>query len=129
MSDVQQIVAGTPTIVVVDDESSVRNGLSSFLEDEGYVVYCAENGKVALHLVKSVSPALVITDFMMPEMSGKELAMAMRADASLSAIPLVLITGAYLPAGGEHEQLFAKIVAKPFHVATLLHEISALLGR
>lgn len=129
MSDVQQIVAGTPTIVVVDDESSIRNGLSALLEDEGYVVHCAENGKDALRLVKLASPALVITDFMMPEMSGKELAFAMRADVSLAQIPIILLTGAHFSAGMERDMLFSKIIEKPLSARKLLHDISVLLEK
>ncbi len=128
MSDVQPIVAGKPTIVVVDDESSIRNGLGSFLEDAGYVVHCAENGRDALHVIRSVSPALIVTDFMMPEMSGKELAAALRADASLASIPIVLMTGARLPSDVAQDGLFSKIVEKPFSARTLLAEIAALLG-
>jgi len=127
MSDDQQNAARAPTIVVVDDESSIRNGLSSLLQDEAYLVHCAQNGKEGLHLVKSILPDLVITDFMMPEMSGKELARAMKADASLAQIPIILMTGAHLAEDSERNALFLRVLQKPFSAPVLLKETSAVL--
>lgn len=129
MSDVQQNAARAPTIVVVDDESSIRNVLSSLLEDKGYLVHCAQNGKEGLRLVKSVLPALVITDFMMPEMSGKELALAAKSDASTADIPIILMTGAHLADDLERHTLFLRVLEKPFSAPLLLEEVARLLEK
>jgi len=93
------------------------------------IVHCAQNGKEALGLVKSVPPELVITDFMMPEMSGKELALAIKADATMAHIPIILMTGAHLKDDVDRHALFLRILGKPFSAPLLMEEISRLLGK
>lgn len=128
MSDVQQNVARPPTIVVVDDESSIRNVLTSLLQDEAYVVHCAQNGKEALGIVKSVLPELVITDFMMPEMSGEELAYAIRADATIAQVPIILMTGAHFQEDVTRHALFLRILQKPFSAPLVREAVSQALA-
>lgn len=128
MSDVQSREARAPTIIIADDESSIRVGLSALLEDEGYVVHCAENGKDALRLVTALLPDLVITDLMMPEMSGHELAAAMKAQPAFSHIPVILITGGYVSDDAEHAHLYLRKLTKPFSVRALLNDVRSFLG-
>jgi two-component system alkaline phosphatase synthesis response regulator PhoP len=59
-------------ILVVDDEPHIVQILKFTLEKEGYQVFTAENGQLALELVQSVQPHLVILDIMMPVMDGYE---------------------------------------------------------
>jgi CheY-like chemotaxis protein len=129
MSDVQQNVARAPTIVLVDDESSIRNALSSLLQDQAYVVHCAQNGKEALRLVKSVLPDLVITDFMMPEMSGMELALVTKTDATIAHIPIILMTGAHLKEDMARHALFSCVLEKPLSAPLLMEAIFRLVGK
>ena len=82
-----------PLIVVAEDEFLIADVLVMMLEDAGYEVATAAHGKAALVLVKEKRPALVITDFMMPLMTGLELAQAIRADITLSATPIILTAG------------------------------------
>jgi DNA-binding NtrC family response regulator len=60
-------------ILVVDDEDVIRQTLQDMLEDLGYEVLEADNGKSAISIIADEKPALVITDLRMPEMSGIEL--------------------------------------------------------
>ncbi len=80
-----------PTILVVEDNAELRSFLSSVLRNH-YVVLEAENGKEALQLLPDISPDLIISDIMMPEMNGLELAKAVKDDINISHIPLVLLT-------------------------------------
>lgn len=80
-----------PTILVVEDNAELRSFLSSVLRNH-YVVLEAENGKEALQLLPEISPDLIISDIMMPEMNGMELAKAIKDDINISHIPLVLLT-------------------------------------
>ena len=79
-------------IVVAEDEDGIRNNLLRLLRIEGFEVYAGRNGREALELVRKHRPQLVLSDVMMPEMSGHELVAAMRADAELAATPAVLLT-------------------------------------
>ena len=60
-------------ILVVDDDQSIRDTLSNYLKRQEYDVHSAENGVVALEIIKKINPDLIITDVRMPEMDGLEL--------------------------------------------------------
>ena len=67
-----------PRILLVDDEAELRSPLSRVLENEGYAVDAAENGREGLNLALAQPYSLLILDWMMPEMSGIELCRALR---------------------------------------------------
>ena len=60
------------SILVIDDEKNIREGLAMALEDEGYEVITADNGKTGLDIALKDEVDLVITDLKMPEISGEE---------------------------------------------------------
>jgi len=111
-------------ILVVDDEPSLVEAISSVLEDEGYAVTTARDGLAALRALNDgLRPCLAILDLMMPIMSGWELRAAMLADPALADIP-VAICSAY--ARGEMGILQpSAILQKPFE----LREIIELANR
>ena len=74
------------TILVVDDEFASAEVLSLILEEEGYRVFCAANGRHGLDRVSEVRPELVILDFMMPIMNGAEMGKALRASEPFKGI-------------------------------------------
>ena len=93
----------TKTILVVDDEADIRTFLKTILEDEGYSVSTAESGKDALAKLKKDVFDLVLLDFFMPEMSGRELAETIRADPKLKGTRLAFLTVAEFGAKGRDE--------------------------
>jgi CheY-like chemotaxis protein len=80
-------------LLVVEDGELVRQGLAVVLEQAGYVVVTAANGREALtYLRHQLPPALILLDMMMPEADGWHF-MALRArDAGLASVPVVMIT-------------------------------------
>jgi CheY-like chemotaxis protein len=108
------------TIVVVDDESLITDFLSFFLKAEGYIVHVARDGRSALELIGEVRPDVVVTDFMMPAMSGFELAQALRASPQLAHIPVVLASAAQGATAKLRAELFAAVLDKPYAPARLL---------
>lgn len=106
-------------ILVVDDEPSLVEAISSVLEDEGYSVATARDGLAALRaLHDGLRPCLAILDLMMPIMSGWELRAAMLADPTLADIP-VAICSAY--ARGEMGILQpSAILQKPFELREII---------
>jgi len=80
------------TVLVVDDEIIVRQSLCDQLEDMGYLVLAAENGRIALEIIESEQPALVLTDLRMPEMGGLELIKCSKQLAPDT--PIIVISGA-----------------------------------
>jgi CheY-like chemotaxis protein len=93
-------------ILIVDDDLGIREALSALLESEGYCVRCAENGAVALALVRQDhKPDLMLLDLMMPVMSGFELLELLEeGDPDLQAVPIFVVSAfnAPLSACGNH---------------------------
>lgn len=79
------------TILIAEDNNELRAFLKTVLSVK-YDVLEAENGREALEIAKSSIPDMILTDVMMPEMSGLELAKAIKEDINISHIPLVLLT-------------------------------------
>lgn len=84
---------GANRILLVDDDADIRDTLSEFLQDEGYEVLCAQNGREALeHLRRPPSPCVILLDLSMPVMDGLEFRVEQMKDPSLAAIPVVIVT-------------------------------------
>jgi PAS domain S-box-containing protein len=81
-----------PRILLVEDETLVRGHLARVLSDE-YIVDTAGNGREALESVMRASPALVVTDIVMPDFDGIELLKALRSTQRTQMIPVLLISG------------------------------------
>jgi CheY-like chemotaxis protein len=83
---------GNPqTILIVDDDADIREGLRELLEFEGYAVLTAANGREALDVIaRSGAPSLVLLDLMMPIMSGWEFVAAVNSDGP--SLPICIIS-------------------------------------
>ncbi|MBC7917364.1 MAG: response regulator, partial [Rhodoferax sp.] len=79
-------------IVIAEDETDIRNNLRMLLGMEGFTVFAAPNGKEALELVRLHQPDMVLSDVMMPQMTGHALLQAIREDPALAPTPVVLLT-------------------------------------
>ncbi|OLL28155.1 response regulator [Burkholderia sp. SRS-W-2-2016] len=82
------------TILVVDDEFDILTVWRLLLERHGYTVLTASNGAAALELVRTSRPDIIVSDCMMPVMSGIQLCAALNADAELREIPIILCSAA-----------------------------------
>lgn len=82
-----------PLVLVVDDSAAIRDLVRDVLEPDGFEVIGAASGARALSVMAERIPALVITDLLMPAMSGFALRAAMLRRAELSAIPVVILSG------------------------------------
>ncbi len=79
-------------ILVVDDEDHIRRILKFQLEKHGYRVVLAENGEVALEIVRRESPDLILLDLMMPRIDGFETCRRIRQNFQTSQIPVIILT-------------------------------------
>ncbi|PMS14556.1 response regulator [Trinickia dabaoshanensis] len=116
------------TLLVVDDESLVTDFLSFLLWREGYVVHAARTGSEALEATERVRPDLIVTDLMMPVMSGVELATALQRDETRASVPIVLCTAAPGALTDEERQRFVAVLRKPYSPGTLLDIIARHVG-
>lgn len=81
-------------ILVVDDEAAIVETLAEVLLWKGHEVVTASNGELALAAMRQRAPQLVLLDYMMPVRDGLQTLEDMRADPSLAAIPVVLMSAA-----------------------------------
>lgn len=79
-------------ILVAEDSATQAQQLRYILEQHGYQVTVAVNGRLALEAARQSRPALIISDVMMPEMDGYQLCTAIKGDPALSDVPLILVT-------------------------------------
>ncbi len=81
------------TILIVEDDESIRETLQAVLELEGHEVLTAENGQEGLNvLAVQPKPCLILLDLMMPVMNGWEFATALENDSKLSSIPIIVVS-------------------------------------
>ena len=113
------------SILVVDDQPAIREMFAALLEDEGYAVACAANGRAALDYLRQAAelPGLILLDLAMPVMTGYEFLREQRQNPLLASIPVILMT-----ARGNFEQqgvesCAAQYIHKPTDLDTLLEAI------
>lgn len=85
--------ASSPCVLLVEDDRSLRRYLEVTLQRAGYQVIPAEDGLEAMKLALSSDVQVVVTDAIMPQLSGRQLAAFLRGNDKLSKIPIVLLTG------------------------------------
>jgi CheY-like chemotaxis protein len=79
--------------LVVDDSMLIRHTVCRFLEQRGFSVVSATNGVEAMQILSNVLPDLIVTDLMMPKMTGSELISAVRSHSRMARIPVVVLAG------------------------------------
>jgi CheY-like chemotaxis protein len=83
----------TKTILIVEDDESIREAMRLYLEVDGYAVKTAGDGKEALELLaREPAPQMILLDLMMPVMDGYEFLRVRKMDAALSRIPVVIVS-------------------------------------
>jgi two-component system response regulator AtoC len=104
------------TILIVDDETNLRETLSEILRQRGYTTIEAPDGAAAIALLRDAAPELIFTDWKMPGVGGEELLRHLHNDSRLSIIPVIVITAF----GSSHSAIEAvrlgayDFVTKPF---------------
>ena len=116
--------SGDATVLVVDDDASIRDLLRIHLGNAGYRVLLAEDAIVAGHMLLKEPPDLLLLDLDMPYMTGLEFLQVLRSDKTLPTFPIVFLT-----ANPEARDLAATLgaagyLAKPILLNDLLREVS-----
>jgi two-component system sensor histidine kinase/response regulator len=111
------------TILIADDEDFIVEMLAALFEDEGYRVLRAHDGLEALTLAEREHPDLVLSDVLMPRLSGIELVRRLRHDEDGTGPPVILLSAVPPPRSLPERTTF---VAKPFDIVQLLGVVTAL---
>jgi DNA-binding response OmpR family regulator len=115
------------SVLVVDDEPSIRELLKLHLANAGYDVRLAEDAIVAERSLREAPPDLVVVDVAMPYRDGLEFVASLSGDAELRRLPVIFITGYEGLASGARV-LGAGCLQKPFEVDALLDLVGRNLG-
>ena len=117
------------TVLIAEDEETIAETLAMIIEDAGYVPVVAHDGRQALLLARERRPQLIVTDLMMPYISGAELIARVRdlaASEGYQAPPIILVTAA--SAARAKDAGADAIVPKPFDLARIEAVVRRLIG-
>lgn len=117
------------TILVVDDELANAEVLGLILEDEGYRVATASDGRTGLDRVAEVKPDLVILDYMMPIMNGGDMGAALRENPATRGIRILMNSSMPEESVRSHFAGYDRFLRKPYSVDVALRLIEELLSR
>lgn len=121
----------SPTILVVEDEQAIAEMIMTSLEMAGFQVKRAANGQIAYQMVLDAAPDLILADWMMPMMTGLELAKRLKREENTAEIPIILLTAK----SDEDDKINGfdagvdDYVVKPFSPRELISRIKAVLRR
>jgi DNA-binding response OmpR family regulator len=120
-----------PTVLVVEDDPTILQLLEVNFEMEGFIVLRAEDGEQGLAVARESRPDVIVSDVMMPNMSGLELVQALKAGAETRSIPVILLSakaqGADVRLGLESGA--DDYITKPFEPLDLIDRVGAILAR
>jgi DNA-binding NarL/FixJ family response regulator len=118
-------------LLLIEDDSAMRELLATALEFEGFAVHRAADGQTGIDIARRHRPALILCDVMMPGMDGYSVLATLRSDAALAAIPFIFLT-----ARGEKKDLRLGMASgaddyltKPVAIDDLLAAVRARLAR
>ncbi|HYT62497.1 MAG TPA: response regulator [Gemmatimonadales bacterium] len=115
------------TILVIEDDADTRVTLRDFLIGEGFVVHTARDGQHALHVLDKMDllPDLILLDYKMPVMDGKQFLGMMRRTPRLGSIPVVLLSAATREWSGAHLEV-EDVLSKPIDLELLLTTVNRI---
>lgn len=114
-------------ILLVDDEYDIQEIVAEILEDAGYRVLVAKNGREALEKLEEDRVDLIILDIMMPIMSGPEMVKALRQRHPVEDLPPILMISAGTEGKSVAKTLGCDFLVKPFDVDEILEETERLI--
>jgi CheY-like chemotaxis protein len=118
------MTSAKPQVLIVDDDTDIRETLADVLEDRGFSAITAANGLEALELLRKISPPLIVLlDLMMPTMDGYEFLDERAKDPALQAIPVAVLSAGH---GVERVRQHATIVPKPVNLLKLVSLLEGL---
>ena len=116
------------SLLLVDDDADIRMTLRDFLTEEGFVVHTAREGQHALHMLEKMdAPDLILLDYKMPVMDGKQFLSILRRTPRLQHIPVVILSAATREWSGAHLEV-EEVLSKPVDLEMLLSTVTRILA-
>ncbi|HMG17617.1 MAG TPA: response regulator [Gemmatimonadales bacterium] len=115
------------SILLIDDDADTRMTLRDLLTGEGFMVHTARDGQHALHVLNRMDPPdLILLDYKMPTMDGKQFLSVLRRIPTLQTIPVVLLSAATREWSGAHLEV-VDVLTKPVDPDLLLYTVGRIL--
>lgn len=126
--DLALMISDRQSIIIIDDNQEIRNYIKKIFHTD-YVVYEAGDGQLGLDLIKKQLPDVIISDIVMPGLTGLELCKIIKQDSSLSHIPVILLTGESEPGVRLQgiEEGAVDFINKPFDKDLLVARVRAII--
>ena len=125
------IESGKAKIMIIDDEKGLVDVIRDFLEERGFLVTAAYDGKNGIEIIRKSKPDLIILDILMPDMDGRAVLKKLKKEKDLKDIPVIILSGKtdqfdrnYLLELGAYEY-----VTKPYDSYRLLRQINNTLDK
>jgi|WetSurMetagenome_2_1015567.scaffolds.fasta_scaffold312667_2 two-component system, OmpR family, alkaline phosphatase synthesis response regulator PhoP len=118
-------------IIVVDDESTIRDSLQEFLIEKGFDVLQSSDGESGYDLIAQENPDLLIIDILLPKIDGIDLCGKIRKNIKLKHIPIILMTGIYMDFNFRlkiQRGIADDFIVKPLKYDEILTKIDKLLN-
>jgi DNA-binding response OmpR family regulator len=128
-SEIGETSSRQASILLVEDDRSARRYLEVMLQRSGYKVLTAADGLEGLKLALASEIDIVVTDAVMPNLGGVELARFIRKNEKVSRLPIILLTGQENKSPGPGENLIDAFLNKPVKAEELKNCIEGLLSK
>lgn len=116
------------SILVIDDEADTRLLLRDFLTEQGFVVHSAREGQHALHMLARMDPPdVILLDYKMPVMDGKQFLSVLRTMPRFQGTPVVILSAATREWSGAHLEV-EELLSKPIDLELLLETVNRILA-
>jgi DNA-binding response OmpR family regulator len=117
-------------VLIVDDEQNIAISVEFLMRREGFEVLVAHDGEEGLRRIRTEKPDLVVLDVMMPKLDGFEVCKAVRADANLAGVRILMLTAKGRPAEVTKGIALGAddYIPKPFSTRELVAKVRELLG-
>lgn len=118
------------SVLLIEDDEQNRYLLTFLLEQRGYEVHAAEDGRRGIEVAESLLPVVILLDIHLPAMDGYSVARALRQNDALREVPIIAVTSYAMP--GDRENALAAgcsgYIEKPIDPATLVAEMERVLA-
>jgi CheY-like chemotaxis protein len=118
----------TTSILVVDDDATLRELVAETLEENGYAVAMAEDGREALDILERAPPNGIVTDLMMPRVDGVTLCSKVKNNPATNAIVVIVMSASHQIERKLRGCPVDAILPKPFELADLVHLLNKHLS-